>query len=152
MALITASGTKFFIGPATSEATDTAAAFAALTSYVEVKKVESFGDFGDESAAVTFNEVGAGRISKAKGSKDAGTIALTVGYAPSDPGQIAMEAAQASNENFAFKVIFPDGSIQYFLGLVMSKRRNIGTADNVLKRVFNVGINSEIIDVAAGAP
>lgn len=149
MALITASGTKIFIGPVASDAVDTVAEFAALTGYVEVKKVESYGDFGDESAAVTFNSVGGGRIEKAKGSKDAGTLALTVGYVPDDPGQLAMELAETSIENFAFKVVFPDGETQYFRGLVMSRRRNVGTADNVIKRTFNIGINSEIFDAPA---
>jgi hypothetical protein len=149
MAIITASGTKFEIGPVAADAVDTVAEFDALTPYVVVGKVESIGDYGDERAAVTFNEIGAGRISKAKGSADAGTIALTVAYVPNDPGQIALEAAQANINNFAFRVTFPDGSIQYFQGLVMGKKRSIGTADNVLKRTFNIGINSPIYDKAA---
>ncbi|MHB2205070.1 phage tail tube protein [Methylobacterium sp. CM6257] len=148
MAIITASGTKIAIGPVATDAMDTAAEYAAATPYTEIAKVESYGDFGDESAAVTLNTVGEGRIEKAKGSRDAGTLALTVAYVPDDPGQIALEAAEKSIENFAFRVTFPDGGIQYFRGLVMSRRRSVGSADNVIKRVFNIGINSEIIDVA----
>ena len=151
MAIITASGTKIFIGPVAADSVDTAAEFKALMGFVEVKNVESYGDFGDESAAVTFNSVGAGRIQKAKGSRDAGTLALTVGFVPDDPGQIAMEAAEKSISNYAFQVVFPDGSSQYFRGLVMSRRRNVGSANDVLKRVFNIGINSELYDSAASA-
>ncbi len=149
MAIITASGTKLEIGPVASDSVDTAAEYTALTPYVEVKKIESYGDYGDESAAVTFNAVGSGRIEKAKGSRDAGTLALTVGYVPDDPGQVAMEAAEKSINNYAFRVTYPDGSKQVFRGLVMSRRRNVGSADNVLKRTFNIGINSEILDLPA---
>ena len=149
MPIITASGTKIEVGPVAPDTTVTATQFSALTPYVAVGRVESFGDYGDEQAAVTFNSVGSGRIEKAKGSSDAGTLALTVGYDPADAGQIALEAAQASIQNFAFKVTYPDKSVQYFRGLVMSKRRNIGTADNVIKRTFSIGINSAIVDVAA---
>jgi hypothetical protein len=149
MAITTASGTKIEIGPVAADNVDTASEYAALTPYTVVGKVESIGDFGDERSAVTFNEIGAGRIQKAKGSADAGTIALTVAYVSADPGQLALEAALNNINNFAFRVTFPDGAIQYFRGLVMSKKRSIGTADNVLKRTFNIGINSEILDVAA---
>jgi hypothetical protein len=149
MPIITASGTKIEIGPVAADTVTTASQYAALTPYVAIGRVESYGDFGDEAAAVTFNSVGAGRIEKAKGSKDAGTLALTVGYDPQDAGQVAVEAALANINNFAFRVTFPDKSVQYFRALVMSKRRSIGSADNVIKRVFNLGINSEILDVAA---
>lgn len=149
MPIITASGTKIEIGAVAPDTTSTKLAYDALTPYVEIKRVESYGDFGDERAPVTFNSVGSGRVEKAKGSADAGTLALTVGYDPQDAGQIAVEAALANINNFAFRVTFPDKSVQYFRGLVMSKRRSIGTADNVIKRVFNIGINSELLDVAA---
>ena len=149
MAITTASGTKIFIGPVATDAVDTVAEFKALTGYVEVKKVESYGDFGDESAAVTLNTIGEGRIEKAKGSRDAGTLALTVAFVGDDPGQLAMEAAEKDYRNYAFQVLFPDGASQYFRGLVMSRRRNIGSANDVLKRVFNIGINSELFDAPA---
>lgn len=149
MPIITASGTTIEIGAVAPDGTNSKAAYDALIPFVKIGRVESIGDYGDERAAVTFNSVGSGRIEKAKGSADAGTLALTVGYDPQDAGQIAVEAALANINNFAFRVTFPDKSIQYFRGLVMSKRRSIGTADNVIKRVFNIGINSEILDVAA---
>lgn len=148
-AILTTSGTTLEIGPVAADSVNTASAYAALTPYVLVTGVESYGDIGDEQAPITFNEVGSGRISKAKGSSDAGTLAVVTAYLPTDQGQIAMEAAQASKMNYAFRLTYPDGSKQYFRGLVMSKRRNLGTADNVLKRTFNVGINSALVDVAA---
>ena len=91
---------------------------------------------------------------KAKGVRDAGNLALTVARDPSDAGQGALIAAEGTNNKFAFKVTYPDrvtptgtDSIDYFRALVMSKRNNVGNADNVIRRSFELGIDSAIISV-----
>lgn len=154
MAIITASGTKFYIGGQVLDAVDTAAEFAALT-WVEIKNIETYGEFGDASAAVTFSAVGDGRVQKAKGARDAGELALTIGVVPNEPGQLALIAAEGTNKNYAFKIELPDAptddftnTIMYFRGLVMGKRLNVGGNDNVLRRAVSIGINSAIIEIA----
>jgi hypothetical protein len=150
--IITASGTRVYIGAAvTSTAADTIAEFTAMTGWTEIGLVETVGEFGDESSAVTFAAIGDGRMRKAKGARDAGTIALTVAHDPLDAGQAAIDVAEGTNNNYAFKVVLPDAptdaysdSIFYFRGLVMSKRKNIGANDNVVRNTYNVGVNSEI--------
>lgn len=153
--IVTASGAKIFVGPAVTTGTDTTSEFAALT-YVEVGLVESLGEFGDESAAVNFTALNDARVRKAKGSRDAGMLALTVAHDVSDAGQAALEAAEATNNKFAFKVVYPDrptssgtDSIDYFRALVMSKRKNVGSADNVIRRTYSLGIDSQIFSVPA---
>lgn len=146
----TASGTKVYIGPAVTGATDTLAEFQAISDWVEIGLVESVGEFGDESSEVTFSAVGDARVRKAKGARNAGTMALTCGHDPTDAGQADIEAAEGTNDKYAFKVVLPDGpagytdTTVYFRGLVMSKRKNIGTNDNVIKNTYNVGIDSEL--------
>jgi len=148
--IITASGTKIYIGNAVTSDVDTIAEFEATTIWTEIGLVESLGEFGDESSAVNFAALGDGRTRKAKGARDAGTLAITVAHDPLDAGQLAIEAAEGTNFNYSFKVVLPDGpsgysdTIIYFRGLVMSKRMNVGSNDNVVRRVFNVGINSEL--------
>ncbi|MBP2495383.1 hypothetical protein ABID82_002284 [Methylobacterium sp. PvP062] len=153
MAIKTASGTRIWIGTAVDPDTVTLTSLKAITTWTEIKKVESFGDYGDESAAVEFSEVGRGRKEKAKGVRDAGTLALAVGLVQGDPGQLAMILAEGSSSNYAFRIETPDGptddddnTIEYFAGLVMSKKKNVGTSDNVLRRNFSIGINSEIFE------
>lgn len=153
--IITASGTRFYIGPSVASTVDTTGEFSAL-SYTEVGLIETLGEVGDESNAVTFAAIGDGRVRKAKGARDAGTMAITVGHDPSDAGQLAMIAAEATNNNYAFKMVLPDGpttsstdTVVYFRGLVMSKRLNVGENDNVVRRTFNVGVNSELYEVAS---
>ncbi len=155
--LVTASGTKIFIGPAVTDTTDTAAEFAALP-WVEIGLVENLGEFGDQSAAVSGAVLGDGRTRKAKGARDAGDLSIVCFDGPDDLGQQAAVAAEATNNNFAFKVVYPNklnptgtDGIDYFRALVMSKRKNVGTNDNIMRRTFQVGINSKIIEVAPTA-
>lgn len=152
--IFTATGTKFFIGPSVTSVTDTAAEFAALT-WTEIGLVESIGEYGDESSAVTGAAVGDGRTRKAKGARDAGTLALTCFHDALDAGQQALVAAEAGNSNYAFKVVLPNrpnatgtDEVNYFRGLVMSKRRNVGNNDNIVRVTFNIGVNSPIVEVA----
>lgn len=156
MALITASGTTIAIGPAAADSVDTTSEFAALTPYVPIGFVESLGEFGDSSSVVNFAVIGDGRVRKSKGARDAGDIVLTVGHDPLDAGQLALEAAEATKNNFAFKVVLPDRSVPgntdtiiYFRGKVMSKRRNVGTNDNIVRRTFTIGIDSPLYETPA---
>lgn len=157
MAITTATGAKYFIGGtnAIDYTTDAGAiaAFEALT-WVEIKEVEDGGEFGDESADVTFQSLGDGRVRHLKGARDAGTIALVVGDDPLDAGQLAVRAAEKTKFQYNFKVEYEDApsalyenSVDYFRGLVMSARKNVGTGDNVLRRTFSIGISTRILTV-----
>ena len=148
--IITASGTQVYIGGAVTSTTDTVAEFAATSTWTLIGLVESVGEFGDESNPVTFQSIGDGRVRKSKGARDAGTLAIVCAHDPLDVGQAAMIAAEATNNPYSFKVVLPDGpsgysdTILYFRGLVMGKRQNIGNNENVVRRNFNVAIDSEI--------
>jgi Phage tail tube protein, TTP len=152
MGISTASGTKVYVGPqVTDTQADTLAEFQALSGWQEIGLVESLGEFGDESNDVTFASLGDARTRHAKGARDAGTMVITCGHDPLDQGQINLENAEATEFQFAFRVTLsdsPGGAFQnsevYFRGLVMSKRKNVGNNDNVIRNVYNVGINSEL--------
>jgi hypothetical protein len=154
--IFTATGAKISIGPVVSTLPANGAAWAALTPYVEIGFVESLGEFGDESASVDFAVLGDGRIRKAKGARNSGELALACAYIADDAGQIAMETAEGTNLSYAFKVELPNkitgggtNEFVYFKGLVMSKRRNVGSNDNVVRRTFNIGLNSALTVIAA---
>jgi hypothetical protein len=150
--VITASGTRVFIGAAATSSIDTIAEFEAISGWTEVGLVESVGEFGDQANKVTFEALGDGRVRKSKGARDAGTLAIVVGHDPTDVGQAALIAAEATNVNYAFKLILPDApvgfsdTIQYFRGLVMGKRLNVGNNENIVRRNFSVEINSAVYE------
>lgn len=150
--VVTASGTRVFIGVAVTSLIDTIAEFEAVSGWIEVGLVESVGEYGDQSNPVNFEALGDGRVRHSKGARDAGTLAIVCGHDPTDTGQAALVAAEATNDNYAFKVILPDGpagysdTIQYFRGMVMGKRLNVGNNENIIRKNFSVTINSEIFE------
>lgn len=153
MTVNTASGAKLYIGGTNSNRDSVLADYVA-DSYIEVGEIEDLGEFGDESERITFTALSDGRVRKFKGPRDAGEMPIVVGDDPTDEGQVAMEAAEASPLDYNFKVELNDAltiggtdSVHYFIGKVFSKRRNVGNASNVVRRNFAVGINSAITAV-----
>jgi tail tube protein len=153
--IFTATGAKMFVAPSTTVAlSDTLAELEALT-WTEVGLIESIGEYGDESSAVTFASLGDGRIRKAKGARDAGTLAVTCAHDFTDTGQLALVAGEGTNLNYPFKVELPNkltgagtNELNFFRGLIMSRRKNVGANDNVVRVVFNIGVNSQIYEKA----
>jgi hypothetical protein len=148
----TSGGTKIFIGGPNSNRASVLADYQA-DSYVEIGEIEDGGEFGDQSDSIEFVALADGRKRKFKGPRDAGTQTIVVGDDPTDEGQAALEEAEGQNLNYNFKVELNDkltlggeNSTHFFIGQVMSKRRNIGNASSVVKRTFAVGINSAITD------
>lgn len=151
MSISTAAESKFYIGGAGEPASQVE---YETHSYIEVGEVENLGEIGDESQVVTFASLADGRMRKLKGVRDAGTLNVVCGYDATDAGQDAMVAAEAQPLNYAFKIELNDPvtlggtpTIIYFYGQVLSKRRNIGDVNNVVRYNFNVGVNSALTEV-----
>ena len=125
-------------------------------SYAAVGEVEDLGEFGDTAEEITFTSLADRRVRKFKGSFNAGTLTVTVGKDTSDAGQAAMIAAFASDDDYNFRVQLNDTPVGgttpttlYFSGKVMSIPNNVGNVSNVVRQMFTVGINTEILEVAA---
>ena len=154
----TASGTRIFIGTTAIPANivdltdEQALAEFEADSYIEIGEAENLGEYGDESEVVPFASLNDGRTRKFKGTRDAGTLPLVVGHDPSDEGQLAVVAAEASPLDYNFKVVgndavtlAGDGSVDYFYGKVLGKRKNVGDVNNVVRSNFSVAVNSRIV-------
>lgn len=153
MSIGTASGVSIFLGSASSAATQ--GEFEA-DSYVEIGEIEDAGQIGDQSAEIQFVTLADGRVRKLKGPRDAGTQTVVCGADPSDEGQAAAIAAEGTTFDYAVKMVLNDQltmggtpTIMYYLAKVMSKRRNVGNASNVVRFNFDLGVNSAVIEVAA---
>jgi len=155
MGFTPSNGTKLYVGPVADINVDTASEYAGLT-YVEVKGVTNLGEFGDSSADITSSELNDNRVQHAKGTRDGGSPAFVCNNYPDDAGQQAMYAAESDNNDYAFKIVFPNpkttggvGATRYFRGRVMSTREGVGAANSPINVTFNVGINSDVVRVAA---
>lgn len=154
-------GCKIFIGAAMElpdgdmDATD----FASVT-WVEIKKWSQMGAFGDTAALITTPLISEGRDIKQKGTRNAGQMQNVFAVASSDPGQIALIAAEKTQQNYPFKIELndkpavgasPKNSQRLFMGLVMSASEQGGGANTVQNLNATIEINSNIVPVAASA-
>src|SRR5678815_3813011 len=147
-------GSRLFIGGSVAAKTvDWVIGDFSGQSWVAVNWMENIGAFGDEAASITFDAIEQQRTQKLKGTRNAGDMAVVCGIDYEDAGQIAMRAAEAEPNNYAFKVQFNDAPVggdpseRYFIGLVMSARETLDTANNVMKLNATIGINSNIVRV-----
>jgi hypothetical protein len=157
MAVNTTAGTLIYIGTEgfVPSPDNDASAYEADT-YALIGEVETIGEYGDEANNVEFLSIGDARVRNLKGARNAGAVSITCGNDTNDAGQAAFIAAVDSNLNYPFKVVYNDkatsmgaGSVDYFRGLAMSRRKNPAGADDVTRITFNVGINTPITSVAA---
>jgi hypothetical protein len=131
-------------------------------TYVEIGEIEDLGEFGDTFSSVTFTSLRDGRVRKYKGTADAGDLTMTVGLDNGDLGQKALKTAHKdrSKGDYNIKVTLNDGDAAatpvvlpttfYFRVKVMNNTVAPGAADNVVRRNVTMGINSDIIEIAAG--
>lgn len=157
MPIYATAGSKVFVGLAkASKTTDFVAADFNGMSWVEVGWLENIGAFGDESSEITFDAIGQGRTQKLKGVRNAGNMELIAGVDYTDPGQIALRAAEATKDDYAMRVDFNDKPVggtvpskRYFVAKIMSARETLDGANNVTKLHAILGINSNVVRVAA---
>lgn len=155
--LTTAAGTVVSIGTAATASTLTA--FQA-DAYVPIANISDVGEAGSEAEIVVGKFVDQAYARKIKGSRDNGTMELTVARDSADAGYAALIAAEKTDGIFNFKVELsdkpstgasPKNSFFYFAALVASARNSFGEADNIVSTTFSLAISGPIFEVAASA-
>lgn len=151
-------GAELFIGGSVAaKTTNFVLADFSGQSWIQIGWMENIGAFGDEASSITFDAIEQQRTQKLKGTRNAGDMNMVCGIDYEDVGQIALRAAEATPNSYAFKVLFNDapaggsGSERYFIALVMSARETLDTANNVMKLNATLGINSNVVRVNAHA-
>ncbi|NTG48575.1 hypothetical protein G6M04_14375 [Agrobacterium rhizogenes] len=111
MQLYPVAGAKAYIGPAGVVPDDdvTAADFSAV-SWTEIKGWQTMGAVGDTATLITEAVISNRRDLKAKGTRNAGSMQNNFIILPQDVGQIALIAAEASDDNYPFRIVFDDAS------------------------------------------
>lgn len=154
-------GCKIFIGPAVDlpDGDVTAATFAS-TTWTEIKGWETMGTIGDSSALITTPLIGEGRDLKMKGTRNAGGMQANFAVIATDAGQLALIAAEATRNNYPFKIELndkpvvgasPKNGLRYFMGLVMGVPEQGGGANTARMVNSTIEINTNIVRVAASA-
>jgi len=145
-------GAKISIGPANSVAAN-ASAFAAL-SYTQIKGVDQIPAIGPSANVVKFTPLETGVVEKRKGSVDNGDPEVVLFLNNKDAGQLALVAAQATKNSYAFKVVLNDAASAsatnttfYFLAVVSSTNIEKGAADNITRRHATLNITGSVVEV-----
>jgi hypothetical protein len=158
--LFTTAGAKLYIG-AVKEFQSTDFVEADFTGgspvWTEVGHTTNLGTFGDTSTLITSAEINVSRQRKAKGTRNAGTMAVVANLDYADAGQLALIAAEKTPDSYAFKLQFNDApsggtpSIRYFTAFVMNAAEELGEADNVMKLNTTLELDSNVVKVSAAA-
>lgn len=159
MSLYPVAGSKLYIGGVLADkATDFVEADFTSQTWTAIDGWEQMGSIGDTAQIITSSLINRGRDVKQKGTRNAGSMQNVFAIVPSDPGQIALIAAEKTVSNYAFKIEFPDKpatgsaptpSQRLFIGLVTSAQEAGGEANTVMKLNATIEINSNIVPVAA---
>lgn len=150
MAYYTAAGTTLSVASATP-ATYDATGFQAL-SFSAIGEVTSVPSHGAEYALVTHNPLGDRITRKLKGSVNYGAITVPMALDTADTGQdIMRDHSNGPNvdDKASFKVDYPDGSVEYFTGLVMSFTTAGDGVDSILAAEAMIEIDNSVVKVDA---
>lgn len=122
--------------------------FAAL-SYSNIGEVTNVSSFGKVFNEVTHNPLASRQTCKLKGSYDNGTVTIDYAQVDTDAGQIILDAAVDSDDNYSFRLTKQDGAIRYFIARVMSNPENPGGVDDIYSGTADLSINNDVVKVAA---
>lgn len=115
--------------------------FAALT-YTAVGEVSSVGDRGQTYEDVTYTTLADRATKHLKGTSDQPETAIELVIDRSDAGQDLLKTASDSDDQYAFKIEYGNGEIDYFQALVYSFVTVGGDANTVRTGTVNVRLDA----------
>lgn len=159
--IFTTAGARLYIGPAlAAKSSDFVRAdfpAADASDWTEIDETEGLGSAGDTSTEVAFDGINSGRTRRLKGTRNAGTMEVVCGLDMTDPGQIALIAAERTKYDFAFRLVLDDAppggtpSERLFVAQVGSAAEQYDTVNSVMKLNASLWINSNIVKVNAAS-
>lgn len=143
--VFSSAGTKIYIS-AGVPATLNQAGYEALT-YTEIKEVATIGPSGEVMGEIKFNPLGDPTTIKRKSNSDSGSISLKGGYAPTDAGQALLLAASLVRAEYAIKLVYANGNVQYGQGLVLGYQVDPQTSGAITMFDSNIALSGYLIRV-----
>ena len=149
MSLRTNIGAKLFIHGTTSTPTalntdQNKADFDGLTGWIEIPNVGNIGDTGVDQNMVSYPTWGETLTRQLKGSATGAQAEIRVLDVASN-GMTALKAAAAVTNlnNYAFKILWPDDSIEFNRGVVGAPNYSKGSNEDFAEAIFMVALNQE---------
>lgn len=117
--------------------------------YTTIGEIENFGNHGGTKQIVEFTPADTGVVAKMAGSKNYGTMSLTMAHIPTDAGQAILEAAFESTNHYSAKMTYPSGRVHYMDVLVGKNENQDGDANAVQKTAVDLALARKPVKVAA---
>lgn len=139
---------------AAQPATYDAAGYAAVTGWAVIGEVTSMSPIGKTFAEITHSPIATRMIQKFKGSINIGNQTMELAIDEDDAGQIVANAALDSDNDYSFKVEYPDGAKRYFQAKVMQFDEGVASTDSLIAGTLMVALTGTktgvgIVKVAA---
>jgi hypothetical protein len=141
---------------ATLPATYDAAGYGSTAvAFTAIGLVENYGTYGLKAQINTFIPVDTGIVSKTKGTKDYGSMQVTLGDVPADAGQVILAAAVESKAHYSAKIVYPLGNGEstpetVYMDVLVSEFQSMnGAANDIRKRSLVLEVCKKPVVVAA---
>ena len=108
--------------------------------FTKIGEVENYGNHGMTAAVTEFTPIDTGVVTKVKGSKNYGTISLTMGNLPSNAGQVLLKTASESSARYSVEIRYPDNEYHYLEVLVSKLEYQDGSVNDVQKLAVDLAI------------
>lgn len=115
--------------------------------WTPIGEVENYGNHGMRANIIEFTPVDTAVVTKVKGSKNYGTMALMLGHLPANAGQVILAAAAESNAHYSVRIVYDDGEIHYLDVLVAAHENQDGTVDDVQRLAVDLAICKQPVRV-----
>jgi hypothetical protein len=145
----TLSGATLAISASIPASYDAAGYGATAMVYTAIGNIENYGNHGVTSAITEFTPVDTAVVAKVKGSKNYGTMSMTIGNIEGDAGLAILDTAAESTNHYSVKLTYPSGSIHYMDVLVAKAEFVDGAVNDVRKRAVDLAICRKPVVVAA---
>lgn len=143
-------GTRFYIGGTISDqSTDFVSGDFSSQVWTEVDGFRQMGDLGEQPNTITTSLINRNRDKMMKGTRQVVTMENRFVIIDADAGQLACIAAEASDLDYAFKIVFESGAQRLFSGVVISATEVNGEANTIRELAVSIGRNSNVVKVAA---
>ena len=116
---------------------DGATGYPSLT-YTLVGQVTDWTPGGQTYTITTSNPIAQRGTDKFKGTFNNDADSITVNRDDDDAGQVIVQAALTSDNDYAFEVTYQDGTNDYFTGKIISINTVAGGADSLVQRTIQV--------------
>lgn len=99
---------------------DVAGYDASSLQFTPIGEVENYGNHGMSATVTEFTPVDTATVAKVKGSKNYGTMSLSMANLPSNAGQALLKTAAESLAHYSVELRYPDDEYHY-LDVIVTK-------------------------------